>query len=69
MHEQWEYRMIWQHSILSTSLRDAEGNEYGPFSVENADEFLNGLGRQGWEVCTIPWLSTPHIVLKRRIAT
>jgi len=42
MHEQWEYKTIWQQGIFDASLRDAEGNAYGPFSLEVADESLNG---------------------------
>ena len=68
MQDRWEYKTIWGHGFGGKSLRDAEGMDYGPFSLENADEFLNGLGRQGWEVCALLWATAPHIVLKRRIS-
>ena len=67
MHKQWEYKTIWPHGIFDPSLKDAEGTDYGPFSLATADEFLNGLGKQGWEVCAVLWGNAPYIVLKRRI--
>ena len=69
-HDRWEYKTIWGHGFGGKSLRDAEGTDYGLLEFEQLDELLNGLGRDGWEVCGVTCSSIcPFaVVLKRRIA-
>jgi len=69
MPDQWEYKTIgggrWRQM-----LRAAGSDCYRPNEFEVQDELLNGLGREGWEVCAYTRCVFPFavmIVLKRRI--
>lgn len=69
MREQWEYKTIWANPITRL-LKDTEGTSYGRFRwFRGLDEMLNGLGRDGWEVCGITTYRWFAVILKRRIAS
>jgi hypothetical protein len=68
MPDQWEYKTL-DGRAWRPMLRAAGSDCYRANESEVQDELLNGLGREGWEVCAYSRWVFPFavmIVLKRR---
>lgn len=59
--EKWEYKVL---SLYHGALADGRDDR---LSYKDAQQILNKLGNDGWEVITaLPYGSTNEFVLKRR---